>query len=460
MIRKKRVIIQRVMTIIGIIIIVILSFLVINLRTDLLKSNETMFYEYIAKNLELEEVLNSTEFTEYLSRNKKENYINSGTVTINSSNESLNNMKILTEQKAIPELNKKSFNMVGMFQNEELFSLQYLRNEDTFGLKSDEVINKFLTIKNDNLKEVVKKLGVQDTTEIPDKIEIGNEQFELSDEEKEDIKQKYMKIIKENISKKKFNKQKNVEIEVDGKNIKATEYLLTLSLSEIRNLERSILEAAKNDQNIINIYTKIKDDINSETEYKQIIEDRLEYINNEQIEDSENQNFTIKVYVNKRNLVKTTISQNIKELSLSIVNENKIELTFLNDISKKEEKYKVEIEKIIQKDDILYKIGFENLEMNIEFEYNIKGDINLNKIQEYYALNIKNGNDSTKVDYNIQKEFKKEVEIEELTESNSSSLNDMSPEYMMSLFTDIGNRIGTLYNEKMQIIGVIPDIEQ
>ena len=448
---------QRIMTIIGIIIIIILSFLVILLRTDLLKSNQDIFYKYISKNLELKEVIGSSELTEYLNRNKKENYVSSGTIKIKNTNNSLNNMEILTEEKAIPETKKKSFNIVGMYNNSELFGVKYLRNEDTFGLKSDEVIDKFLTIKNDNLKEFVKKWGVQDTSAIPDKIEFKNEQVELSDEEKDEIKKRYMKIIKENISKKKFRKQKNVDIEVNGQNIKSAEYSLTLSLSEIRNLEKNILEVAKNDQNIIDIYSKMKDDINSEKQYKEVIEERLEYINNDTIENSENQNFIIKVYVNKGKLIKTSISQNIKELSLSIVSDNKVELTYINDISKKEDKYKIEIEKTIQKDDILYKIKLENKSTNIEFDFNIKGDINLNKIQEYYGVNIKNDKNSTKIDYNIQKEFKKEVTIDELTKDNSSSINNMSPEYIMSLFSDIGNLIGTLYTEKMQIIGVIPE---
>lgn len=216
------------------------------------------------------------------------------------------------------------------------------------------------------------------------------------------------------------------------------------------------MEVAKNDQKIIDIYTKMKDDINSEKQYKETIEERLEYINNEKIEDSENQNYIIKVYVNGGKLIKTTILQNVIEFSLSIVNDNKLEIILLQDISKPEEKYKIEIEKKLQTDDILYKIKLENINMNIDIDYNVKGDINLNKVEEDYGINIENGNNNTKIVYNIQKEFKKEVTIDELTENNSSSLNEMSPEYIMSLFSDIGNLIGTLYNQKMQILGVIP----
>lgn len=448
--------IQRIMTIIGIVIIMILSFLVLLVRTDLLKSNEDIFYKYIFKNLELKDVIGSNELTEYFSRNKKENYINNGTITIKKENEPINNLKILTQEKDIPETKRKSFDIVGMYKDTQLFSVQYLRNEDKFGLKSNEIIDKFLTLENGKLKEFVKKWGVQDTSAIPDKLEFKNEKFKIEDEEKKDIKQRYMKIIKKNISKKKFKKQKNVEVEVDGQNIKSVEYSLILSLKEIRNLEKNILELAKNDQKIIDIYTKMKDDINSEKQYKEVIEKRLEYINNEELENSENQNYIIKVYVNGGKLIKTTISQNIMELSLCIVNDNKLEIILLQDISKPEEKYKIQIEKKLQTDDILYKIKLENISMNIEFDYNVKGDINLNKVEEGYEINIKNGNTNTKIVYNIQKEFKKEVTVDEITEDNSYIINHMSPEYIMSLFSDIGNIIETLYNQKMQIIGVIP----
>lgn len=458
MIARKQRMIQRIMTIVGIIIIIILSFLVILLRTDWLKSNEDIFYKYILENLNIEEVLTSEKLSEYRERNQKENYTSNGTITIDKGDKDtyLKNLKILTQENTIPETKKTSFNILGTYNDSDLFSLQYLRNEDIYGLKSNEIIDKYLTIKNDNLKEFIKKWGIQNTENLPDKIEFKNEKFEIEEEDKKDIKERYKKVIKNNISKKKFKKQKNVQVEIDGKTIKATEYGLTLSISEIRNLEKNILETAKEDQQIIDIYIKLKDDINSEKQMKEDIAERIEQINNEEIEDSENQNITIRVYVNRGKLIKTVISQNIKEYSLSIIDDKSLEIAIAQDIAKREDTYKIKITKTDQTDDILYKVEVKNekLELSGDIQFNLKGDVNLNKIQEYYELNFNMKDEKLKIDYNIQKEFKQDIFVDDISEENSYNINDMSPEYIMSLFSDIGNLVGNLYNEKTQALGI------
>lgn len=464
MIARKKRMIQMTMTVIGIVIIIILSFLVILLRTDLLKSNEDMFYKYIAKNLEIREILKSRELSEYNNRKKKENYINNGTITLDKGNEDtyLKDIKILTEETNIPETKMHSVNIFGMYNDSDLFSMQYLRNDNRFGIKSNEIIDKYLMIENNNLQDFVKKWGVQDSTNIPDQIELKNKDFEIEDEEKKDIKDRYMKILKNNISKKKFKKQKNIQIQSGGNNIKAAEYSITLAMSEMRELERKILETAENDQSIIDIYIKMKDDINAEKEMKEAIAERLDYINNEEIANSENQNIIIKVYVNKGKLVKTIISQNIREYAVEIVNSNKIQLSFMQDISKRDDKYTLAIEKKIKTDDILYKVnvGNQELKLNDEISFNVKGDVNLNKLQEYYEINLQNKETTLKINYNSENEFKNDVNVDEINEDNSYNMNEMSPEYIMQLFTDIGNLIGNLYNEKMQEMGAIPILEE
>lgn len=77
-----------------------------------------------------------------------------------------------------------SVNIFGMYNDSDLFSMQYLRNDNRFGIKSNEIIDKYLMIENNNLQDFVKKWGVQDSTNIPDQIELKNKDFEIEDEEK------------------------------------------------------------------------------------------------------------------------------------------------------------------------------------------------------------------------------------------------------------------------------------
>ena len=56
------------------------------------------------------------------------------------------------------------------YQNENLFSLEYVNSNNIYALKSDEIVTAFLGVENSNLKVLAQKLGIIDTKTIPDEI--------------------------------------------------------------------------------------------------------------------------------------------------------------------------------------------------------------------------------------------------------------------------------------------------
>ena len=89
---------------------------------------------------------------------------------------------------------------------EKELTVNYLRNEDLYGLKFKDIVNQYVVFENNNLKEFVAKFGVVDTTNIPDKIDLSEmlqnvNQEEVSLEELKSIGNKYVNIIIEEVKK-------------------------------------------------------------------------------------------------------------------------------------------------------------------------------------------------------------------------------------------------------------------
>ena len=70
--------------------------------------------------------------------------------------------------------NKDSLQAKLKYLNTDLFELKYAHNNDLYGITSSEVINKYITFENNNLKELATKYGIADVSSIPDKIQMQN----------------------------------------------------------------------------------------------------------------------------------------------------------------------------------------------------------------------------------------------------------------------------------------------
>ena len=274
MTRKKR----RMITIgipIVCVIILLAIFIVLYLNTDMFKSNQTLFFKYFGKNYEninhIEEIITNDEYNKVFQSNKysqsselKINYTeNYGTTSENADN-AINKLKLIIDGETDVEKGYQ-YKEITLFNNEEINTeIEYIKKDNTYGVKFSDLFKQYITVENNNLKELFEKLGYseEDTQNIPDSIEIKNIQdLKFSKDELEKLKDKYLNLVKEKISKDKFSKKNNQTITINDKNVLANVYIITLTKEQLNNIYLDILQSLKEDETILKKIEQIQNAI-------------------------------------------------------------------------------------------------------------------------------------------------------------------------------------------------------
>ena len=198
-------ILKRLILIIIILILIVAGiFAYLYLGTDLLKSEEDLFYKYLGKALEIE---NQDKLIEYINKRKNNNYEIKGEYSANlqanideKTNEVLdkiNNAKIEFTGKVDNLQNKNEHNFNIKYSNEVSSQFNFRSANNILGFQNDKVSSKFIGIENNNIKDFMQNtLEVEDVSNIPNTIEIfsSNKTIaqDFSKKEKEQLKNTYL----------------------------------------------------------------------------------------------------------------------------------------------------------------------------------------------------------------------------------------------------------------------------
>lgn len=344
------------------------------------------------------------------------------------------------------------------YLNNDLFTLKLAKTQDIYGIKSDEIINKYLAIENNNLQELVGKYS-QDI-DVPNQLKLNNidELLSLTDLEKEHIENTYISMIKENIPKTAFSKQKDVSITVFNKNIVANQYELKLTEKQAKTIYKNVLEQLNNDTAMLNIILNKLQMLDENVTLDNIKTQIQQEINNLNKEESGDGTFlTITLFENEKKLVRTQIEVDSEKLIIDyettnnairiLVNMSSFNVLDLNSIEllKQEnngEKYQY----------IIANLKTENGTSIIGAQDKSK-TLTDGSVEDEITVNI-NLSNKTYLKINIDKQTipSSSVDIEELDDTNSAKVNDFTVEYTVQLIEALQNRIQQVYEEKLNIV--------
>ncbi len=313
---------------ITLILMVIVIGMVLYLTTDFFKSDQELFFKYFAGNLEvLEQYLQDPNENTMRALKSAPYTVNSDiSFDLVSSNPEIanqttppRNFSIAYTKNADPENSKDTSEAKIKYLTKELFKAQYVHDGDihvmngTNAITSAPVFNIFLGIENNNLKQLATKLGMEDVSKIPNRIEgvLITDLLSLSQTEKEELQELLVRVANAQISKDKFYHNRRVEIEIDTKQVNANCYGVTLNQQEYKNMVIAILnEIAQNETAINLLLQKIilvdsQTDITAET-IKQEIQNQVEQLRTMQFASG----ITIEVYEANGKIVRTHIEKN------------------------------------------------------------------------------------------------------------------------------------------------------
>ena len=449
--------------------------------TDTFKSNKTLFFKYISQNTQIMNFINDDDIKAYSDKQKQTPYTSEGTIKTNvtfpDSSEAqianaLQNCNISFNGK-VDNTNKYFRETIkANYSDSQSLEFELYRNNDIFAAKINEVLYKYLGIDNNNLKDFYKKMNLPEDviSALPNKIESSNISNSLNIYSKDDfssIKDKYFKIITDNLTDDMFSKEKSSE---------ETIYSVTLNESQIKTILVKLLESLKDDEiiinkakdSLINNYNLTEETINPYIDqYKQAIQSIIDNINNSNIspndiytEDNKETSITIKVHSQKRKLLKTEfILNDIGSIILSNSDDG-IKIQIFKETSEIASAY---IQKIKSPTETKFEIVFsynneqifdlavsfseldtnsvhENSELSFEIDL---GNSSISNAKTKFVSNYKN----TKTFGDFQKEEIQNSEIQLLNNAPSKEIVDR-------LLKNIGLKLESINNTKLQNIGL------
>lgn len=462
---KKKLILIIVVTIL--IVIGILGALYIN--TDLFKSDEMLFYKYLMKTKLLEPEIEER-YAKVIQNINSLNYSSNGTVNCSMS---ANNIE--TNVANIQNLFSLKYNMLKnkdlkqnyadftlSANNRDIITLRTLRDDDTFAIRVDNIVDKYLALENRNLKSFFAKIGVKDVSSIPDSIpqDAIERLLDIDKEQLSEIKENYTKILTNSLTKENFTKITNSD---QTKTIE-----LSLSEKQMVEIEKKVLETLKKDEDTLNlIIEKAKIfgyDWNIDSTRTMLQEEIDKITNGTFLEESgflrialrENGDRTLGIDFNLKikNENNKEISPKQISVKIDLSESNKITIYTNNgqgDVLKEEIGFGYEDNTILTNVEIL-EINQENDAENSigRIQYEII-NYETEKINQNIIITIISPENNSKIQFNINDvtNLKQDINIEKITDENASILNDKSSEQLNSLITAILLRVQYLFGNEI-----------
>lgn len=437
--------------------------------TDTFKSNKDKFLKYIAQNKEISELLEDELITKYDEKKSEKAYENNGEIKINSNvgeasiDDVLKNASLTFDGK-VDASNKKVQEDIKVSYLSQDAKMRYVQDGDKYGIKLDTDESDYIAIENNNLKEFAEKLGISDTSNIPDKLDLNSlQEGFFTKEELKKIYNTYYDILVKDLEDSDF--EKVTEGNKEG-------YKLKLTDTKILQILNNILEKLKDDTLILEKIVKYSNDEYTVDSLKNEIESILEELKNETTENKEVAYIT--VYKENGKLVKTVIqilNDNNEDLINIIINKEEtianIEITITE--SGNTVNLNININKEKQdsnvKSNVTFKITSDdvNAELKIGAEYNNIKD--LKEVGEKYTIgaqvNATNKEVSADMTITNNNKFVDNVETESL--ANVRVLNEYSSEELSEMFSGIQEAIqglSTQTNLLNKVMGEEKDVTQ
>lgn len=427
------------------IVLLLVVFVVLYFCTDLLKSDKQLFFKYASQLVETEGGFIDNNIEAFYNKKQQMPYENEGkfdfTVDLgNNTNEQIdiaNDFVVNFSGKTDKTNNKAEQNIELKYSDDVSWPLIYRHDGDIYGIQTDYVSSKYVAVENNNLKEFAEKVGMTDTSDVPEKIEIPEDKanFEYTEEEKQTVQEKYMTILENQFRDDQFQTEKND----DG----TTRYILTMTNEELKNLVIALLNELKTDDVTLGKINNILSEQDLYTKNTIEAEDIDSIIESLQEGNTEEGEVQFIVAQKDSKLISISLNQN----------DNNIQLTKNN-----------------QEDSVNYSIsvnfkfdtGLSSVETiggTIYFSANYSGLNELNAVKENYELGIavqdNNGQQVGKYTYQFENNvnFVDSVNIDGLNEENAMILNNYEEESIQNFMTQLGERISNVNAEQMEKIG-------
>lgn len=449
----------------SIIILLITIVFVLYVTTDIFRTKRGAFFRYFKQIPSTLDVLEtSSNYQNFKDVKEERSYITNGEMIItdsdNIADESiLSKLKLSLSGKVDNSSEKSNTDITISNQNDQLFTMTVARDKNLYGFFAPQIADGYIVVRNDGINDLLEKFGVENAENYPDELVPLNMDkiLETSENEKKHI-QKYLKIIMNQAPDTAYNKNKNQQIEVEGKRYQTNSYTLSLNSQQNANLQISLLEELTKDSIMMNMITSKCKLLNLSEKYTDIntLNSILrERIDNLKTDSSIAGNCAITVYEYKQKNIQTKINIGNVEIKLSnIIEENEnFAILEINNINNK--KIIAEIRKNETGHSLKIQTQEDDITNSIEIEYNMTGTVEENNIQNHYTIHLVNDIKNITFKYDENAIFTNDIgTFKEMQDGKIAVINDYDVDYAKEFIKLVKSQINYVYINEAASIGI------
>ena len=228
--------------------------------TDILKSNKQMFLKYFAESKDfIYNQLKDEDLDNYKKKLQNTPYENNGKISISYDTESSNktnemkiaeNSNIAISGKVDTENKINLQNIKVNYPQSKSIDIDLLAQDDMYGFRINNILKNYIVIENNNLQEWAEKLGLKEEQLklIPNKIDSNLIDSIISEDEMNQLVEKYTKLVINSLNDDMFSKTNQDN---------TTVYSLKINETQLNNIAKSVLETVKNDEVIWQVIRKV-----------------------------------------------------------------------------------------------------------------------------------------------------------------------------------------------------------
>lgn len=414
--------------------------------TNAFKIDKELFFSYMTSDWLSD--LKDENLKEYIKKQENNAYTNKGSIALevqddgSISDETLQmikNSKITFEGKT--DNSKKIAEQTLTMELAQGINIpvKVRRDGETLGIQSNLLNTKFIAVRNENLKNLLERLGA-DAEDVPDKIDFEESTF--TESEIKELKEKYFSILDENLDEELFSKEK----ENDQTIIK-----LSMTEEKAKDVLIKIFQTIRDDETLLKKFSGVID----RDDLKQQIDDLVDELKD--IEPDEKTTFEMKLSIKSKKVEK--VEMNIKEgenITANILIENSQNKLSIKAYDEGDSILELQIEKETNENDVAYKIDIktdldteladqEKAEIHLTVQY--KNLATLDNVEENYELKLSTqdydeSNTDLKLNYTNVKQFSSNIKVEGINSENAITLNDATDNEIDELLITIYKNLG------------------
>lgn len=402
-------------------------------KTDVLKSNNEVFFKYLSQNVEkIEDITNPKIIENYTNLNNREKYEMRTTLNVEYSEggEMSNPFNEVTAtaltQKDVG-YNYSDFKL--LFGDQNVIELEGVQEDSLVGIRFTNLLSKFVSIDLDKELQLVD--GDSNEEYVNNLEDSTNEAKQiikdlLSKENIEELKNKYFNVIVNTLKMSNFSKQSNSIITVNSEQKKVDIYTVEISSNNMQNLVLEILRDISSEEKFTNLYEKypaLQKHIENLIRTAEVTEMPTTKV---MVYKKGNESVGLEIdYGTKRCVIYVDSKANTTQLQYNVLN------------SEKEISIAVNTAKTTVGDEENYITHVKYTNGDEVKEYNISTGISNSKMD--YNVEYKNG--IKKINVNLTNNIYDEIsEKMELNSDNNLVLNDLDA-------TSVSNTIGVLVTQ-------------